>query len=102
MATIEYVTDDMTIGEERQSYDLRQGIDGAPVHTLALAVGKHAAGRLVRAAVGAVLAGIGLIRTNAPQYTLSAVGPGIALAAAHTVSHHLLVGDILLVSGSAA
>ena len=52
--------------------------------------------------LGAVLAGIGFIRTNAPQYTLSAVGPGIALAAAHTVSHHLLVGDILLVSGSAA
>src|SRR5699024_11983760 len=46
---------------------------------------------LIRAAVGAVLAGEGLVRADALQHTLAAIRPGVALAAAHAIGHHLPV-----------
>ena len=93
---------DMTVHEQRETHDLRQRVNRAPVHALALAVGEHPAGGFVRAAVGAIFTGVLLIRANALQHTLAAIRPGISLAAAHTVGHYLLVGDVLLISGSAA
>ena len=92
----------MPVGEERKADDLRQRVNRAPVHALALAVGEHSAGALVRTAVGAILAVVLLVCADRFQHSLATVGPGVSLAASDAVSHYLLVGDVLLIAGSAA
>jgi len=94
------VVTDMAIGEESKANDLGQGADRAPVHALGLAVGEHAVGGLVGAAVGAILAGELLVVADGLQHTDTAARPGVPLAAADAVGHDLLVGDVLLITGS--
>ena len=51
----------MTVLVQRQTGDLRQGVNGAPVHSFGLSPGEHAVRALVRTPVRAVLAGDGFI-----------------------------------------
>ena len=99
---VAHVVADVAVREQGQAHDLRQSADDAPVHPLLLAVFKHAGSGLVRAAVGAILAGVLLVVTDGLQHTDAATGPGIALAAAHTVCHDLLFGNVLLIAAGAA
>jgi len=92
----------MTVLVQRQTRDLWQGVDGAPVHSFGLGPGEHAVRSFVRTPVRAVFAGDGFIRPDGFQHTLTAVCPGIALAAANAVGHDSLVGNVLLVTGHAA
>ena len=97
--TVSDVIARMTSLVERHTGDLRQGVDGAPVHALALGPTEHAVGSLVRTAVGAVLAGDGFIRADGFQHTLTAVCPDVALTAPDAVGDHRIVSDVLLVFG---
>ena len=92
----------MTVLVQRQTRDLRQGVDSAPVHAFLFCPGEHAVRAFVRTPVGAIFAGDGFIRPDGFQHTLTAVCPGIALAAANAVGHNGLIGNVLLVAGGAA
>ena len=96
------VVSSMTVLVQRQTRDLRQGVDGAPVSAFLFCPGEHAVRTLVRASVGAIFAGDALVRPDGFKHALTAVCPGVAFAAADAVGYDSLVGDVLLVTGHTA
>ena len=84
---------------QRQPDHIRQGIHGSPGHTLGFGVAEHAVGSLVRAAVGAIAAGYGLVRPDGLQCGLTAARPAVPFQAADAVADHGPVPNILLIAG---
>ena len=87
---------------QRQPDDLRERVDAAPVRAFALCIGEHGIGSLVGAAVGAVAAGVGPVRTDGLQNAQPAAGPGIPLDRADAVGADLFLRDVLPVARRAA
>src|SRR5699024_7733888 len=68
---------------------------------LALCIGEHAVGGLIRTAVAAILAGEGLVGADGFPDAHAAAGPVVALDEANAVSADLLIRNVLLIAGSA-
>ncbi len=73
-----------------------------PVHTLLLGPGEHRIGPVIRTSIGTIFAGDAFVRPDGFQDSLTAARPGIPFAAADAVGNDRLVGDVLLIPGSAA
>ena len=91
----------MTVGAQCNARDLGQRINRSPGTAFALRIGEHAIGGLVGAAVAAILAGESLVGANCFSNAHAAARPVVALDQANTVSADLLIGNILLIAGSA-
>ena len=92
----------MAIRAQRDAGHLRQTVHGAPGASLALCVGEHAVGGLVRAVVCAIGACVGAVRANALDHTLAAAGPAVPLDEPDAVRADLLLRDVVLVAAGAA
>ena len=60
-AAVTDIHTDMTVGAKCNAWNLRQRINRSPGTALALCIGEHAVGGLIRTAVAAILAGEGLV-----------------------------------------
>ena len=96
------VVADVAVLMQSHADDLRQGINGAPVHPLTLGIREHAVGGFVRTLVCTEFAGEGLVGANGFNDADAAASPSVALAAANAIGADLLLGDVILIAGRAA
>ena len=92
----------MPVEAHGEADDVRQRINGSPVHALRLGPREHAVRGLVRAAVGAGLLVECLVRADGRQYTLSSRRPGVSFCRAHAVGADFLLGNVIPVPAGSA
>ena len=100
-AAVTDIHTNMTVRTKRNARNLRQRINCSPGTALALCIGEHAVGGLVRTAVAAVLAGKGLVGADSFLDAYAAAGPVVALDETNAVSANLFLGNVILISGCA-